>query len=256
MNTKICSFCLSAYKWICCIALVIAVIESSIDYQNNKGKVSSVDCRIFHQSLKDKYPAFSICVQMLNPLSVTANKENILISKKSPVQRLTSVYNNGELIHSWSKKGDVWLKSETEIKEDTKITEETNVTDQYKFYGNPNLPNWSCITRNNSEEETGGLVKSYDGLVLNKTMLIQSKARMKIYIHYPGQLMRKHHKHDYVSSMIMDNSEPSFPSKLTFQIVYVSVSRLREDAIISCGDDILDEDKHRRIYIKRNFTNG
>ena len=251
MNTKFFNFTLTVHNWICCILLVMALLKIAINYHKNTGKVSSVDYRIFHESPKDKYPAFSICVEMMNSLSDKANKENILISKKSPVQRIASAYNDGHLILTLSKKGDVWIKSETETKEDTKTTDERNVTDQYKFYGNPNLPNQSCITRNNSQEETDGFRKSYDGLVLNKTMLIQRKARIKIYIHHPGQLMRRHHKHDYV----MESSGTSFPSRLTFQIVYVSVPRLRKDALISCSDDILDEDKLRRIYIKRNFTN-
>ena len=252
MTITFLNFSLTAYKWFWCIMLVVVAIYSTIDYFKNTGKVSSVDYSIFHESPKDKYPAFSICVEMMNPLSDTANKENILILNNSPVQRLASVYNNGEIVHSWSKNGDIWLKVEVETKEDTKTTDQKNVTEHYQFYGNPNLPNRSCITRNNSQDETERLVKNYDSVVLNKTMLTQSQARMKIYIHHPGQLMRKHHKHDYVSTL-KESSKPTFPSELTFQIVYVSVSRLREDAPISCSDDISDEDKMRRFYIKGNF---
>ena len=118
MTIKFWNFSLTVYKWICCILLVFVAVMSTIDYFKNTGKVSSVDYRMFHQSPADKYPSFSICVEMMNPLSDTDGKENILIVKKSLVQRLTSVYNNGEIVRSWYKNGADWIKSEVDTKED------------------------------------------------------------------------------------------------------------------------------------------
>ena len=233
----------------CWIALVLSIIQNSINYHRNKGKVTSVDYRIFNQSPEDKYPSFSICVEMKNSPLNSTKKENHLGLRDFFLLKFTSIYNNGDIVNNSSMiKGQLLNFDINTTMETPSMAQETFGYQNDEFYDNPNLPDWICMTRNNSHAESAKLVKSYDILVFNKTTLEILGSKLKIYIHYPGQLMRRHHKHEKVL-ILTPNNKGSSVSKITFQLVYVSVSRLREDALIACRADISDEDKLRRMYI-------
>ena len=118
---KLFEWSLTSYKWMCCIVLALSAISSTVNYYSNKGKVSSVDYRIFHQAELDKYPSFSICVEMENTPSSTSTNENNSTFPGPSLFNFTSIYNNGDIINNWSINDDSLVKSEINQKEDTRI---------------------------------------------------------------------------------------------------------------------------------------
>ena len=236
---------IDAYKWACCLVLVFAIIHNTLIYFTNKGKVSSVDYRIFHQSLEDKYPAFSLCLENelgnIAPYSI----DSLLI-------RLNSVFKNAAIFHVWSKIEDEWTKTEF-VKNGSTKKPPIVTKDNFHFYENPNLPKRFCLTRNNSDAENKMMIKNYDIMIVNKTMLRAHNTNLKLYLHHPGQLMRNYHKQQYELEFSQKSETSTLEVK--FQLMYVSVSRLRSDAPTSCMSDVSDEDKVRRNYIKGTLSN-
>ena len=144
------------------------------------------------------------------------------------------------------RSGNQWNQSE----QGNEATEPKIFPKNLQFYENPNLPRRYCLTRNNSREEKEKSIKNYDIIRINKTLLMSHRVNLMTYVHHPGQLMRSYHKHDYLVVLSPNSTVPSFVS---FQLVFVSVSRLRENAKIRCIDDNGREDFIRRKYITGTF---
>ena len=155
---------------------------------------------------------------------------------------MESIAENGRIQYKWGRVGNQWNRSETGTNETGFQIHESNL----QFYENPNLPRRYCLTRNNSREESRALIKNYDIIKLNKSLLMDQNVNLMMYIHHPGQLMRSYHKHDYWGIL---SSNSTVPAGVVFQLVFVSVSRLRESAKISCIKDDGNEDMIRRHYI-------
>ena len=248
---------LNAWRLLCCLLLLAAIITETKRYIKNEGKVSSVAHRIFHEAEEDRYPAFSICLEMLDTYSfnlkyrsVDSNldkiKDEMPISDDSFLISTTSILENGQVQYDWMRSGNQWNQSErgSEAKEPKVLSK------NLQFYENPNLPRRYCLTRNNSREENEKSIKNYDIIRINKSLLTPHRVSLLMYVHHPGQLMRSYHKHDYLVVLSPTSTVPSFVS---FQLVFVSVSRLRENAKIRCIDDNGREDFIRRKYITGTF---
>ena len=248
---------LNAWRLLCCLLLLAAIITETKRYMKNEGKVSSVAHRIFHQAEEDRYPAFSICLEMLDTYSYNLKnrptysnpdqiEDEMPISDDSFLISTTSILENGHVQYNWMRSGNQWNQSE----QGNEATEPKIFPKNLQFYENPNLPRRYCLTRNNSREEKEKSIKNYDIIRINKTLLMPQRVNLLMYVHHPGQLMRSYHKHDYLVVLSPTSNVPSFVS---FQLVFVSVSRLRESAKIRCNDDNGREDVVRRKYITGTF---
>ena len=239
----------NTWKAICWILLIGAVIRNSIDYARNEGKVSNVDYRIFHQSERDRYPSFSICLEEESNFDANTDA-TVDLHENSFLSKLTSVFSNGKYFISWENRKGVWWKTEILVNASSPKPLDEAVVDNSSMYENPNIPKRFCITQNNSYAESRLLIKNYDILTLNKTSLRDSNNVLKVYIHSHGQLTRNLHKHDYEYRFSEDKD--SSPSQIEIKVVYVSVSRLRDDAPTGCISNIINEDLTRRDVIRGN----
>ena len=251
---------LNAWKFFCCLGLLIAIIIETEKYLKNEGKVSSVDHRIFHQSKNDRYPAFSICLEMRDTYDFSFNTQSNIdklqllgtempFSNDSFLLNTTAIFNNAQIQHAWANFGDRWIRSEIDATQIPPSNGPKPFDHNQQFYENPNIPRRYCLTRNNSREATKELIKNYDVIILNKTLLLEHDVNLMLYIHHPGQLMRSYHKH-VLWAVLSPNSTGAALKALVFQLVFVSVSRLRESANIGCIDDDGMEDIYRRKVIK------
>ena len=162
----------NAWKAICWILLILSVIRNSMLYATNKGKVSNVDYRIFHQSERDRYPSFSICVEeesSFNGNMGFVHNESMGLSQDSFLNKLTSVFSNGRYFVSWENRKGVWWRREILMNASSLELPDEVAVDDSSMYENPNIPNRFCITQNNSYAESRLLIKNYDILTLNKT---------------------------------------------------------------------------------------
>lgn len=241
----------NVWKSICWILLIISIIRNSMYYATNEGKVSNVDYRIFHQSGKDRYPSFSICVEEESNFDANvayAHDATLDLYKNSFLSTLSSVFSNGRYFLSWENRKGVWWKREILMNASSlELPDEVAVGDS-SMYENPNIRNRFCITQNNSYAESRLLIKNYDKLTLNKSTLNNSSNILKVYIHSHGQLSRNLHRHDYEYRFSEDKE--SSPSKVEMKVVYVSVSRLRDDAPMGCIPNMMDEDRMRRDVVR------
>lgn len=244
---------LNSWKVFCCLCLLGSIIIETEKYLKNNGKVSEVAHRIFHQAKEDRYPIFSLCLEMLDTYSYNLDERNVdsdirIIGNAMPISSdsflisTESIAENGRIQYKWGRVGNQWNRLETGTNETGFQIYESNL----QFYENPNLARRYCLTRNNSREESRALIKNYDIIKLNKTSLMDQNVNLMMYIHHPGQLMRSYHKHDYWA-VLSPNS--TVPSGVVFKLVFVSVSRLRESAVIGCLKDDGNEDMIRRHYI-------
>ena len=241
-----------AWKAICWILLILSIIRNSILYATNKGKVSNVDYRIFHQSERDRYPSFSICIEEESSfdanLAYAHNATAVGQYTDSFLNKLTSVFSNGRYFVSLENRKGVWWKYEIRKNDSLLELPDEAVVGNTSMYENPNIPNRFCITQNNSYAESRLLIKNYDILTLNKTTMNNSSNILKVYIHSHGQLSRNLHRHDYEYRFSEDKE--SSPSQVEMKVVYVSVSRLRDDAPMGCISNIMDEDRMRRDVVR------
>ena len=240
-----------AWKAICWILLILSIIRNSMLYATNKGKVSNVDYRIFHQSERDRYPSFSICVEeesSFNGNMGFVHNESMGLSQDSFLNKLTSVFSNGRYFVSWENRKGVWWKYDIRKNHSSLELPDDAVVGNSSMYENPNIPKRFCITQNNSYAESRLLIKNYDILTLNKTTLSNTSNILKVYVHSHGQLTRNLHRHDYEYRFSEDKD--SSPSQVEMKVVYVSVSRLRDDAHMGCISNIMDEDRKRRHIVR------
>ena len=243
----------NAWKAICWILLILSIIRNSILYANNEGKVSNVDYRIFHQSERDRYPSFSICIEEESNFDanmVYAHNATEGLYTDSFLNKLTSVFSNGRYFISWENRKGVWWKYEMRKNSSSFELPDEAVVGNSSLYENPNIPKRFCITQNNSYAESRLLIKNYDILTLHKTKLSNASRVLKVYIHSHGQLTRNLHRHDYEYRFPEDKD--SSPSQVEMKVVYVSVSRLRDDAPMGCILNMMDEDRIRRDIVRGN----
>ena len=238
----------NAWKAICWILLILSIIRNSMLYATNQGKVSNVDYRIFHQSERDRYPSFSICVEEESNFDVNISYATMDPYKDSILNKLTSVFSNGRYFISWENRKGVWWKYDIRKNSSSLELPDEAIAGNFSMYENPNIPKRFCITQNNSYAESRLLIKNYDVLTLNKTTLSSTSNILKIYIHSHGQLTRNLHRHDYEYRFSEDKD--SSPSQVELKVVYVSVSRLRDDAPMGCISNIMDEDRKRRDIVR------
>ena len=118
----------NAWKAICWILLILSIIRNSMLYATNQGKVSNVDYRIFHQSERDRYPSFSICVEEESSFDANisyAENTTVDLYKDSILNKLTSVFSNGRYFLSWENRKGVWWKYD--IRKNASSLEMSNV---------------------------------------------------------------------------------------------------------------------------------
>ena len=241
----------NAWKAICWILLILSIIRNSMLYATNQGKVSNVDYRIFHQSERDRYPSFSICVEEESNFDANisyAHNATVDLYKDSILNKFTSVFSNGQYFLSWENRKRVWWKYDIRKNSSSLELPDDAVVGNSSMYENPNIPKRFCITQNNSYAESRLLIKNYDILTLNKTTMSNTSNILKVYIHSHGQLTRNLHRHDYEYRFSEDKD--SSLSKVEMKVVYVSVSRLRDDAPMGCISNIMDEDRGRRDVVR------
>ena len=114
---------LNAWRLLCCLLLLAAIIIETKRYIKNEGKVSSVAHRIFHQAEEDRYPAFSICLEMMDTYSfhrknrpvdsnLDKSEDEMPISNDSFLISTTAILENGQVQHNWMRAGNQWNQAE------------------------------------------------------------------------------------------------------------------------------------------------
>ena len=98
-----------------------------------------------------------------------------------------------------------------------------------------------CFTR--SSEEPLDTLRTYDWLSFNKSVLTDERFKnvvLKIFVHYPNQLMRSFHMPAFRS--ILGETSYSWTKLLKITIGKVTILRKRAGSNVPCDEDLIDDD--------------
>ena len=232
------------------------------------GDSTAIQFRQFNLSPKDQYPTFSICLtgsdihwnkantifrrfglhpsnfgQLLKGEDVYSYDYNYtsMLYNKNPVD--ISQYQNLDLERLSLKISDILTGHEFRTEKETnsvsygmgkigKMIEKIPLDLGY------NTSDSACFTR--SSDEQLDTLRIHDLLSFNKSVFGNERYRnviLRIFVHYPRQLMRSFHRPVF-QSMLSD-----FPSNiLKITIGKVSILRKRPDSNVPCDEKLFDDD--------------
>ena len=112
------------------------------------------------------------------------------------------------------------------------------------FYISYQTQNLTCLTRESSPQLD--LIRLNDSFTLD-TSLLESKTELKIFIHYPGQLVRSFDSPSYTS--VLDSARDK---SMRFKVSQTTLLRKRSVQDQSCNEDITNHD----LFLKDSVTNS
>ena len=146
-----------------------------------------------------------------------------------------------ELVHQVEFEAE---KSNDSLKFDTDFLKDSNSLPFFLSYQDPEKV---CFTRN--DDDKPNIARLYDTVSLIKAKLekFDPSVVLKLYIHYPGQLLRG------LSTPVLETArrDLSYGKIQIFKISQVSILRKRTDSNIPCNDTLYDDDLQLRNEITK-----
>ena len=242
---------------------------------------SAITFKRFNQSPEDKYPTFSLCFKgaplswyhddlIFSRFGLTSSRYaktlegkqtykynynyTARLYKKIPIQTNDVVTEDVDKFYLNSS--NIWKDVDYATEHEQGATDDIQaITEkQIPFFLGYKTPDTICFTRNAVAMEHS--MRSYDYVSLNQDLLANGKyeaVQLKIFSHYPGQLLRSFHKPVFDSTLgsIRDefNSRNHFHLKISLS--QVMALKKRPDANIACDDDLIDDDLKLQMEIMK-----
>ena len=232
---------------------------------------STIHYKKFNQSPQDIYPSFSICFEdniygiyshgsLSETLQINRSEYvKILMGNTDPWNDVTNKITNGTINQNILKSSHSNFKIKfQDLFEDFKtkaLNHSEKITLKYDigekdvpFYVGYQDPRKICFTRKSLYEN--GIILKVDQLWTKKikrlSALLSRLASLKVYLHYPGQLIRSLGNCIYERSFMWITRQNHYVS---IQPVLVSVLRKRPDATRRCNPNLMDQDGEIRRQI-------
>ena len=275
-----------AFTVVCCLLAGYMVVTQISRFFENRDS-STIMFKRFNISPDDRYPTLSICFEgaklnwynetsIFESFGITSTKyEKILKGEqvlKFEYDYKTKLYNKIFTdIRNGSNDGfDKFYLSIADMLTGIEYaTEEIPNSIKYgkgdrgvevediPFYIGYQTPETICFTR--TSNDTLGSIRMYDWLLFNKDIIGNENyqsAKMMIYLHYPGQLLRSYHTPVFKSgiSFTAFNEEKNFWDRLlTITVTQVMLLRKRANSNVPCDPNLVNDDEKLQKEIIRKI---
>lgn len=275
-----------AFTVVCCLLAGYMVVTQISRFFENRDS-STIMFKRFNISPDDRYPTLSICFEgaklnwynetsIFESFGITSTKyEKILKGEqvlKFEYDYKTKLYNKIFTdIRNGSNDGfDKFYLSIADMLTGIEYaTEEIpnsikfgkgdrgKEVEDIPFYIGYQTPETICFTR--TSNDTLGSIRMYDWLLFNKDIIGNEKyqsAKMMIYLHYPGQLLRSYHTPVFKSgiSFTAFNEEKNFWDRLlTITVTQVMLLRKRANSNVPCDPNLVNDDEKLQKEIIRKI---
>ena len=237
-------------------------------YAENRDS-TSITFKKYNLSPQDKYPTFSICFEgsefqfyhdlnLFNNLGITSSQYKLMLrgeaalryeyNETSSLYRKTSVFmtnvSHGNIQHFQLQMSDIILRLKfgTENPNNDKYYHKDESSQkQPPFFVGYQTPDMICHTR--ESKDTLNLKRMHDTLVLKSSIMrkkMYENTIMKIFIHYPGQLIRSLDNPTFKSSFTEYQKEKLLEIKLSQGTLLVK----RPDSKDGCNTEIEEHDTY------------
>ena len=269
----------------CCLVAIYMAINQISRFIENRD-ASTITYKRFNRSPDDKYPTFSLCFQgsdiswyqdelIFNEFGITSAQygkllkgENVFkyeydfttrLYRKIPIDIRNISISGFEMFHLTP--ADILSEVEFATQNlDDSITYDTAKNKKkpmvdIPFYFGYISPEMICFTRNTTDFL--GSLRSYDWLAFKGDILgkkIYQNVIFKIYIHYPGHLIRSFHKPNFESSIRSITRGSAADSTMWEKILKLTLSqvlvlRRRQDSNEPCDPENNDDDSKVKLEI-------
>ena len=241
---------------------------------------SSIQFRRFNSAPKDTYPIFSICFAGAE-LNWYHDKSLFIRSGLSPSMYAKMLKGLEVFKYEYDSKSRLYDKASVEYKNTSEADGEkislsvTDILTQLEYdtenlaarvqyhsgmmksasakkiplYIGYRTPDTVCFSRASKDELD--TVRVQDRLVFNQSVLGQKKysdVRLKIFVHYPNQLLRSFHKPVF-DSRIGSIAHRFWNPILTVKIPQATVVRKRASSNVPCDDHLVEDDRKLQAEI-------
>ena len=253
----------------CLVLACYMTTKETLRYFKNND-TSTITYENFATSQKDTYPTFSVCYGQ--PYSFFRNEivstfpifkgawifARVLKGLKPlddlPDHKSLDIRNISENQMKMFSVKLQWLyfgiKFKTEhLKDGLTLNSYDDIKPQFPFYVSYHDPGQICFTRKDDFKENVKRIE--DTLILHKEHFQRflRNAAVRIFIHYPGQVLRGFDAPVFARRFGDLNWEKS---SINFKISHVSILRRRPDANAPCNMDLQDDDLQLRIQISED----
>ena len=237
--------CLRRVCLIICLSSAFYMTYLQFKYYLNNEDIASISYQKFNNEEKDEYPTISICISgpygwMFKPSNDDFKSTNVTASSYSKYLRGLLKENPAEF--SDIKFDDVALdvRDRFSVRYTGAFSGyhrriKTRRSSLIPAYQDPSIV---CISKNSSYEK--GVKQILDQISLNSTMLYSVSARLNIYVHQKGRLIRNR------LDLHVFQPEPSHYKAGIEKIIdigQVDILRERDKSKAPCDHNIKDEDK-------------
>ena len=236
--------CLRRVCLIICVSSAFYMTYLQFKYYLNNEDLASISYQKFNNEEKDEYPTISICIS--GPAGWMFKPSNDDFKSTNATAASYSKYLRGLLKEYPAEFSDIKFD---DIALD--VRERFSIRYSGAFAGyhrrirmshSPLIPAYQdpsivCISKNSSYEK--GVKQILDQISLNSTMLHSVSARLKIYVHQKGRLIRNH------LDLHVFQPEPNHYKAGIEKIIdigQVDILRERDKSKAPCDHDIKDED--------------
>ena len=269
----------------CCLVAIYMAINQISRFIENRD-ASTIIYKRFNRSPDDRYPTFSLCFQgsdiswyqdelIFKEFGITSAQygkllkgENVFkyeydfttrLYRKIPIDIRNINISGFEMFHLTP--ADILSEVEFATQNlDDSITYDTAKNKKkpmgdIPFYIGYSSPEMICFTRNTTDFL--GSLRSYDWLAFKGDILgkkIYQNVMFKIYIHYPGHLIRSFHKPNFESSIRSITQGSAADSTMWEKILKLTLSqvlvlRRRQDSNEPCDPENNDDDSKVKLEI-------
>ena len=277
------------YQVGCCLMAIFWTALFCSQYSEN-GDTILITMKTFNVGKDDRYPTFSVCfegaefhwyndVDIFNSYGIDAAQFELMLKGKTPYryERLHSsqlfikspTFLSNRSFHNLDR---LHLKSDNFLKEFQLSYEKSednfhysngrnsNTTPEPHFHFSYQSPDIICFTRNDNDPLN--TFRHHDLITLDSSVIDSrfqkrfQNTTIKIFVHYPGQLMRSFDKAKYTasfkylySSLKRSGPPPPTPGILEFIISQSKTLRKRHDSNIPCNPNIQNYDEHLQLQL-------